>query len=338
MSNAQKFDNKEFKDIIMKNRPLLASNTLKTYMASIRKIQSIVNVDADTIDALIKNREEIAKQLAEVQTPMVRKSKISVIITILDDKHDDHSKELDEALKFYRKEMTLDAAKVDKRELSQELSDKQKEHLITQEEVMKVYNQLKAEATPLMKKTTLTRKQFETIQNYVLLSVYVLIPPRRSMDYAVFKIRNFNEASDSEDNYMVNYNKNKRKGLASFVFNTYKNSKRLGRQVLNDIPKTLEKIIEMWKTYNKSDYLLINNQGKPVSQSRIASWLNDIFGGRQISTSMLRHIFLTSKYKDVDLQDLTDTANAMGQTDIRRTLKYVNKDGATAENEEKKES
>lgn len=338
MSNAQKFDNKEFKDIIMKNRPLLASNTLKTYMASIRKIQSIVNVDADTIDALIKNREEIAKQLAEVQTPMVRKSKISVIITILDDKHDEHSKELDEALKFYRKEMTLDAAKVDKRELSQELSDKQKEHLITQEEVMKVYNQLKAEATPLMKKTTLTRKQFETIQNYVLLSVYVLIPPRRSMDYAVFKIRNFNEASDSEDNYMVNYNKNKRKGLASFVFNTYKNSKRLGRQVLNDIPKTLEKIIEMWKTYNKSDYLLINNQGKPVSQSRIASWLNDIFGGRQISTSMLRHIFLTSKYKDVDLQDLTDTANAMGQTDIRRTLKYVNKDGATAENEEKKES
>jgi hypothetical protein len=335
LMSAQKTDNQEFKAIIMKNRPLLASGTLKTYMASIRKIQSIVNVDADTVDALIKNREEIAKQLAEVQTPMVRKSKISVIITILDDKHNDHSEELDEALKFYRKEMTEDAAKVNKRELSQELSDKQKEHLITQEEVMKVYNQLKAEAAPLMKKGTLTRKQFETIQNFVLLSMYVLIPPRRSMDYAVFKIRNFNEASDSEDNYMVNYNKNKKKGLASFVFNTYKNSKRLGRQVINDIPKSLERIIEMWKTYNKSDYLLINNQGKPVSQSRIASWLNDIFGGRQISTSMLRHIFLTDKYKDIDLQDLTDTANAMGQTDIRRTLKYVNKDGATAENEKK---
>jgi integrase len=333
--SAQKTDNQEFKAIILKNRPLLASTTVKTYMASIRKIQSVVNVDADTIYALIKNREEIVKQLAEVQTPMVRKSKISVIITILDDKHNDHSEELDEALKFYRKEMTEDAAKVDKRELTQELSDKQKEHLISQDEVMKVYNQMKAEAVPLTKKTTLTRKQFETLQNYVLLSMYVLIPPRRSMDYAAFKIRNFNEASDSEDNYMINYNKNKKRGLVSFVFNTYKNSKRLGRQVINDIPKTLEKIIEMWKTYNKSDYLLINNQGKPVSQSRIASWLNDIFGGRQISTSMLRHIFLTDKYKDVDLQDLTDTANAMGQTDIRRTLKYVNKDGATAENEKK---
>jgi len=335
--SAQKTDNQDFKDIIIKNRPLLASTTIKTYMASIRKIQSIVNVDAKSIEGLINNREEIIKQLDEVQTPMVRKSKISVIITILDDKHNDHSKELDEALKFYRKIMSEDAAKVDKRELTQELSEKQKEHLISQDEVMKVYNQVKAEALPLTKKTTLTRKQFETLQNYVLLSMYVLIPPRRSMDYAMFKIRNFNEASDSEDNFMVNYNKNKKKGLTTFVFNTYKNSRRLGRQLVPDIPKTLQKILDMWKTYNKSDYLLINIQGKPVSQSRIASWLNDIFGGRNISTSMLRHIYLSDKYKDIDLQDLTDTANAMGQTDVRRTLKYVNKDGATATLEKEKE-
>jgi hypothetical protein len=328
--SAQKLDNQEFKAIILKNRPLLASTTVATYMASIRKIQSLVNVKADTIESLINNREEIVKQLAEIQTPMVRKSKLSVIITILDDKHEDHSDELDKALKFYRKEMTEDAAKVDRKELSQELSDKQKEHLISQDEVNNIYNQLKAEATPLMKKTTLTRKQFETLQNFVLLSMYVLIPPRRSMDYALFKIRNFSESSDSRDNYMINYNKNKKKGLASFVFNSYKNSGRLGRQTINDIPKSLERIIDMWKTYNKTDFLLINNQGNQITQSRISSLLNEIFGGRNISTSMIRHIWLTDKYKDVDLQDLTNTANAMGQTDIRRTLKYVNKDGPTA--------
>jgi hypothetical protein len=334
--SAQKLDNQEFKAIILKNRPLLATTTVATYMASIRKIQSLVNVKADTIESLINNREEIVKQLADIQTPMVRKSKLSVIITILDDKHEDHSDELDKALKFYRKEMTEDAAKVDRKELSQELSDKQKEHLISQDEVNNIYNQLKAEATPLMKKTTLTRKQFETLQNFVLLSMYVLIPPRRSMDYALFKIRNFSESSDSRDNYMINYNKNKKKGLASFVFNSYKNSGRLGRQTINDIPKSLERIIDMWKTYNKTDFLLINNQGNQITQSRISSLLNEIFGGRNISTSMIRHIFLTNKYKDVDLQDLTDTANAMGQTDIRRTLSYVNKAGPTATLEKKK--
>lgn len=340
MSNATKNDNGHLRDIMIKNRPLLAKNTINTYMASIRKIQQICDCEADSIESLIKNRTKIIDSLGEVQTPMVRKSKISVIISILDDKHNEHSEELAEALKEYRKAMTEDANKVNKREISQELSEKQKDNLISQEEVTKVYNDLKAEATPLLKKQILNRAQFETLQKYILLSMYVLIAPRRSMDYASFKIRNFDETADSTDNYMVNYSKNKKKGNASFVFNTYKNSKRLGRQTVNDIPKPLEKLIDTWKLFNKSDYLLVNSQGNPVSQSRIAVLLNDIFGGRNISTSMLRHIYLSDKFKDVNLQELEETANNMGQKDIRRTLKYVDKnyDEIVKKNGEDKES
>ena len=339
MSNATKNDNQHLKDIITKNRPLLAKNTVNTYMASIRKIQQICDCDAESIDGLIKNRKKIIDSLGEVQTPMVRKSKISVIIAILDDKHNEHSEELDNALKDYRKTMTEDANKVNKREISQELSEKQKDSLISQEEVTKVYNDLKAEATPLLKKQVLNRSQFETLQKYVLLSMYVLIPPRRSMDYASFKLRNFDETADSSDNYMANYSKNKKKGNASFIFNSYKNSKRLGRQMVNDIPKPLEKLIDTWKLFNKSDYLLVNNQGNPVTQSRITVILNDIFGGRNISTSMLRHIFLSDKFKGVNLQELEETANNMGQKDIRRTLKYVDKnyDEIVKKNGEEKE-
>ena len=339
MSNATKNDNQHLKDIIVKNRPLLAKNTINTYMASIRKIQQICDCDAESIEGLIKNRKKIIDSLGEVQTPMVRKSKISVIIAILDDKHNEHSEELAEALKDYRKVMTEDANKVNKREISQELSDKQKDNLISQEEVTKVYNDLKAEATPLLKKQILNRSQFETLQKYVLLSMYVLIAPRRSMDYASFKIRNFDETADSTDNYMVNYSKNKKKGNASFVFNTYKNSKRLGRQTVDNVPKPLEKLIDTWKLFNKSDYLLVNSQGNPISQSRIAVLLNDIFGGKNISTSMLRHIYLSDKFKDVNLQELEETANNMGQKDIRRTLKYVDKnyDEIVKKNGEEKE-
>jgi hypothetical protein len=270
---------------------------------------------------------------------MVRKSKISVIIAILDDKHNDHTEELAEALKDYRKVMTEDANKVNKREISQELSDKQRDNLISQEEVTKVYNDLKAEATPLLKKQILNRAQFDTLQKYVLLSLYVLIAPRRSLDYASFKIRNFDEKAESADNYMVNYNKNKKKGLASFVFNTYKNSKRLGRQTVDNIPKPLEKLIDTWKLFNKSDFLLVNGQGRPITQSRIAVLLNDIFGGKNISTSMLRHIFLSDKFKDVNLKELEETAHDMGQKDIRRTLKYVDKnyDEIVKKNGEEKE-
>lgn len=325
MSNATKNDNQHLKDIIIKNRPLLGANTVKTYMASLRKIQQICNCDAQTIEGLIKNAKVIIDSLGDVQTPMVRKSKLSVIIAILDDKHNEHSEELANALKEYRKAMTEDANKVNKREISQELSDKQKDNLISQAEVIKVYNDLKTEASHLLKKQMLTRAQFDTLQKFVLLSMYVMIPPRRSQDYASFKIRNFDETADSVDNYMVNYNKNKKKGNATFVFNTYKNSKRLGRQMVDNIPKPLEKLIDQWKLFNKSDYLLINNQGNPVGQSRIAVLLNEIFGGKNISSSMLRHIYLSDKFKDVNLKELEDTAHDMGQKDIRRTLKYVDK-------------
>jgi len=37
---------------------------------------------------------------------------------------------------------------------------------------------------------------------------------------------------------------------------------------------------------------------------------------------MLRHIFLTSKFANVNLKDLTDTAEAMGNTPLQ-ALKYV---------------
>lgn len=314
-----------FKDIIVKNRPLLSSSTVKTYISNMKKIQSVCpGIEINSIEDLIENREAILKCLSTAMTPMVRKSKIGTVITILDDKHNEHSDKLKVAIGDYRKVMNEDANIVNKGEEDQELTDSQRANLISQEEVMKVYKQLKSEATPIMKLTKINKKQFQTLLDYVLLSLYVLIPPRRSMDYAVFKIRNFSESAESKDNYMTNFSKTKKKGLSSFVFNTYKNSKKMGQQVL-EIPKELEKVIEMWMKFNKSDYLLINGLGNSITQSKIAVWLNDIFG-KNISTSMLRHIYLSSKYKDVNLKELKDDAKALGQSDISRTLKYVDKD------------
>jgi site-specific recombinase XerD len=91
-----------------------------------------------------------------------------------------------------------------------------------------------------------------------------------------------------------------------------------------------------WSRYNKSDYLLVNSIGNPVTPSKVTLWLNGIFG-KQISSSMLRHIFLSDKFGGVNLQDLKSTAEQMGQKEISTTLKYVQKDAQQiiSENEEK---
>lgn len=318
-------ENDYFKDIIVKNRPLLAPGTVRTYLANIKKIQLLCDVPIETIDDLIKHRDNVIKCLQESMTPMVRKSKIGTLITILDDKHNEHSDDLKTAILDYRKIMNEDASTVSKDEEDQELSESQRQNMISQDEVMKIYKQVKSEATPIMKLQKINRKQFETLQNYVLLSLYVLIPPRRSLDYTAFKIRNFDESAQSSDNYMTNFSKTKKKGLSSFIFNTYKNSRKMGQQRLDDIPKDLEKILDMWKQYNKSNYLLVNSMGNPVTQTKVTHWLNDIFG-KNISSSMLRHIYLSNKYKDINLRELKKDAEALGQSQIERTLKYVDKD------------
>jgi hypothetical protein len=138
-----------FKDIIVTNRPLLSSSTIKTYMGNIRKIQSVCpDIAINTIDDLIENRDVILKCLLDSMTPMVRKSKIGTIITILDDKHNDHSDKLKDAISDYRKVMNNDANVVAKGEEDQELTESQRANMISQEDVMKVYKQLKSEALP----------------------------------------------------------------------------------------------------------------------------------------------------------------------------------------------
>jgi hypothetical protein len=319
----QKDDNKHFLEIIKKNRPNLSLGSLRTYMSSIRRIQKDCDCPVETIDDIIKHKEEIVKTLGEKMTAMIRKTKISGLIVILDDKDIEHDNERKEALEFYRKVMSSDADIVSKRMDEQELTESQKENLISQDDVMKVFNQIRSQALPLLKLEKLNKAQFELLQSYVLLSLYTMIPPRRSTDYTSFKIRNFSDGNDSVDNYMTNFNKNKRKGLSSFVFNTYKNSTRLGRQII-EIPKTLERIIETWKQFNKSDWLLVNSHGNPVTQTKIVYWLNDIFG-KNISSSLLRHIFLTSKYSNVNLKELKNDTAMMGNAEIQTSLQYVQK-------------
>lgn len=311
--------------IIKKNRPNLTQSSIKTYLSSLSRITKDVKVELKIPEDFIKNIDAILEK-AKDYTPIVRKSKLAAVIVLLDDKQDleDNgeykNKDKTNAIKKLRFVMQKDMKTVDDEETKQELTEKQKENFVPQEDIFKIYELLREQTMPLFKLNTLNKKQFEMMQMFVLLSLYILIPPRRTMDFTHFKIRNIDP---ERDNYFLV--PKRKKDLGAFVFNQYKNAKKLGPQIIERIPKELERIIDKWKQYNKSDYLLINSVGKQVSGSKIALWLNEIFGKR-ISTSMLRHIYLTHKFGDVNLKELKDTADDMGNNGIERILKYVQKD------------
>ena len=305
----------KIQEVIMTNRPNLSQSSLRTYMSNINKTSKDIEKPLETLDDVIANCKTILEVLMKYK-PSIRKTKLSAFIVILDRK-DQTPEDIAKIIEGFRTQMFLDAEHVDKEQDKQKLTDKQEKNFITWDQVLKIYNDLKIEAEPLFKLETLNTRQFSRRQDYVLLSMYVLIPPRRSLDYAKFKIRNCNP---EVDNCMVSKSKKK---PSVFVFNSYKNSGRLGKQEM-EVPNALRNIITKWSAKNPNDYLIVNNKGGPIEQPKINSILNNIFK-RQIGSSMLRHIYLTHKYGNVDLEDIKETTEAMGNNQIERTLRYVRK-------------
>ena len=124
------------------------------------------------------------------------------------------------------------------------------------------------------------------------------------------KIRNYNTDTD---NYFRN---------GKFYFNVYKTADKYGLQVI-DCPTELNTLIKRWiKINTDNDYLLFSKNGNHLSSSQITRVLNKVFG-KNVSCDMLRHIYLTNKYKNLPaLKDMEQTATEMGHN-LSTALTYI---------------
>ena len=135
------------------------------------------------------------------------------------------------------------------------------------------------------------------------------LAPRRSQDYSELKIKNYDTKTE---NY---YKKSK------FYFNIYKTAKNYGLQVI-DVPKELDVILKKWIKINKNDYMLYSTNDNKLTSSQITRVLNKTFG-KNISTSLLRHIYLTNIYKELPaLSKMEDLSSQMGHS-LLQQLEYI---------------
>ena len=300
--------------IIQKNRPHLAISSAKTYVSIIRNLSKQMNIDLSTPDKVINHTDDIVEHFKDLE-PKLRKTRLSALIVFLD-----NPKEITEdALKtmdVFRKQMMKDGAEYSRELRLQEKTPKQEDGWIDWNDIITNYKNLEKEVSYFKTQTSLTKQQFKRVQMFVLLSCLLLIPPRRSTDYVMFKIRN---EDINKDNFMET------KGRKSyFVFNTYKTAKKYGKETI-EIPTALKNIINRWKLINKNDYLLVNsNMDKKINATQLNSMLYDYFN-KPLSTSLIRHIFLSEKYKNVPaLQEMQKTADEMGHS-LTQALEYVKK-------------
>jgi len=194
-----------------------------------------------------------------------------------------------------------------------EKSDKQKQNWMSQEEVKEVWSKLRDEAEPLLMKKKISEAQTKLLQSYVILSLYVMQPPRRSLDYSqMVVVPKYDENLDKAFNYLSIKDK-------TFYFNNYKTA---GTYQTQSVPIS-EDLFQLLKKYRKSG-LLLQNGIKKLTSPQITVILNKIFG-KKISVSMLRNIFFSSKYSDQS-KELAEDAKATATSVSNALNTYIKKD------------
>ncbi len=200
------------------------------------------------------------------------------------------------------------------------------------EHIIKIRDDLKKECKDFENNKLITPKQYDKLLNYLILNLYTTIPPRRNQDFIeMFVVNEDNDKLDKNKNYLDLTNK-------KLVFNHYKTQKKYGKQLI-DISNNNELLeaINMYLKFNplnpskknpfklpkNSEYkFLVFADGSGLTAvNSITRILNKIFN-RKLGSSMLRHIYLSSKY---NIDEMKEDAEQMGHS-LEQQKEYMKTD------------
>lgn len=285
----------ELKNIIMKNRPTLKENTVKSYCSSLKSLYKKVYPNDKTIDIMkFQDTKKFLDYLMSNSIPSVRKTYLSTLVVLTEND-------------VYRTQMMEDVVTSQEEKATNEMNEKQKENHITNTEVNTLIQSLKNEVKLIYKNKSFTPENLITIQNYILICFFSgkYIPPRRSMDYFMMKIKNVG----NDDNWIDDN---------ELVFNSYKTVATYGSQRVK-IPNILLKIIQKYINVipETQDYLFFTITGKPLSAVTMNQRFNGLFLSKNVSVNNFRHLFLSHRYqKNIQLKtDLTNMGTSMNVLD-----------------------
>lgn len=286
---------------ITEKRPNISKSSLKTYESIIRNLYKKVFEDEEyNLEKFDKNTDKVLKYLKDLPSNK-RKTILSALVVITDNKD-------------YRELMLDDIKEYNKEEAKQQKTEIQKENWVDSETLDKMMKVLYHNAKLLYNKENKNPTDYQEIQNYIILCLFggYYIPPRRSLDYVNFKIKNIDK---NKDNFI---NKN------SLVFNSYKTAKTYGQQVV-EIPKELKSILNKWVKMNPTEYLLFDISYKPLSNVKLNQRLNKLFG-KKVGVNQMRKTYLSEKYSDLieTKKQMEQDFKDMGSSTLQENI-YIKK-------------
>ena len=288
----------------------LAPSSIKLYLRNLEKLNDDMPLKNFTF---LKDIPAITQQLEKYKENTQRGYLISIVSSLGLDKSNKAKQKLYDD---YYKLMMDKNKELKGKEATNEKSETQQENWITWEEVGKTFADLEAKVKTFSGNKEINPHQYDVLLQYVVLALYYYKAPRRNEYQNMTIVKTDTASLPITANYLITDSR-------QFLFNAYKTSKKEG-QLREDIPDALFAVI---LTYLKFHPLLkgkkiikttavpflVYYDGKPLTQvNAITRILNKTFG-KAVGSSMLRHIYLSSKYGDV-LQEMKEDAGAMSHS------------------------
>ena len=308
-----------------KNGKKLSKSSIDLYLRNLQKLNELVPIKNLKF---LENTENI-KNMLENYKPTTRRSYYISIVSVLG-----CFKDLAKYDKLYQEytKIMLDENKKVNDESDGTKTDSQNANWVDKQDVEKVISSLRERVNAIAEKKEIGSNQFNVILDYLVLSLYTLIPPRRNLDYSEMFICK-NAGVDEEKNYLE---VNMKGDPYKLIFNKFKTSKSAGTQEVV-VPDELKRIINIYLKF-RPDYqevkktkevcipFLINGKLQRLNKiNSITRILNKLFAPKKVGSSLLRHVYLTEKYGDTLNELETDTQAMATSTNMAQSTYIKNK-------------
>lgn len=286
----------------LKKKRNLADTSVKFYMDTLKNLndkREIINLN------FLKDPKAILDKISNYKLTTQRSIMIA-LVSILKSINSPLNAPYYKLLMEMNKQISDDASKNEK-------SITQDKNWMTWSEVIEKFNKM---CDDIVIHKNISKQEYDDLLNVVILSLFVLVPPRRNKDYLNMKISVNGKGTDDKKFNWFNMKTKK------FIFNNYKTDKTYGQQVV-DVPKELYDILKIYVKHKKfgDGFLLVNFNDKSLKGSNSITYkLNDIFG-KKVSSSMLRHIYLSDKFGE-QLKQQKKLADQMGHS-ISQQKEYI---------------
>jgi len=305
----------------------IAKSTAENYVAKIKRLIGTPRRLKDL--SQLKDTETILESISHLSLG-TRGNYLSAILAVL--RLAGETGGYQEAIKTYEKAMEdlkTERSGID----TSDMTPTQEKNWIEWSEVLEKHKALEEEYQAIKSKKAkrLSPSDFRKVQDYVVLSLYTKIPPRRNRDYldVMFVADKDSRPKTGDDcNYYF-----QKEGI--FQFNVYKTAKHYGSQEIK-VPDDLKEILDYYASVipSKVKWLICSADGQPQRSSTAMTRILNRIMGKNVGSSMLRHIYLTNKY---DISEMTKDSQMMGHS-LTEQREYLKKRPDAEDSEAKTET